>query len=301
MNVRHALPTAPAEGFRSAGVVERAGEQFRAAALPPGVREALKRLYHGALMLQTGGRGLRCALPGGEEIRTLPAHRTLSWNLAEYEAFRAATPKGGVVLDVGANVGAYALLFGQWVGPCGTVVAFEPQPEIHRGLAAHIRLNRLEAVVRPVPSAVSDREASSAWLVAGSAGEARLAAASDRAADAAPPPGTPTAVVSLDRFCARERLQPDVIKIDVEGWELAVLRGARELIARSPGLALFVEMHPSIWPLLGISRDDVLAELAAQQLTLEPLTAAGGDVMAEDAVWGIEGVCVRLRQARCAS
>ena len=79
-------------------------------------------------MLQTGGRGLSCTLPGGERIRALPEHRYLSWNPQEYAAFKRAVSPGMVALDIGANVGAYSMLLGQWVGPAGRVFAFEPAP-----------------------------------------------------------------------------------------------------------------------------------------------------------------------------
>ena len=215
------------------------------------------------------------------------------------------------------------------------MVAFEPQPEICRGLAAHVRLNQLQAVVRPVMAAVGDREHAAPLIVSATAGESRLAVAADLPVDfrgdhpthdhtgyttALPadrnlagsdprrptdvPGVTMTPVLSLDRFCARERLQPDVIKVDVEGWELAVLRGARELIARSPKLALFVELHPSIWPLLGTSRAELLAELEAQQLTIEAIDVPArdhGTGAGADDVWAVEGVCVRLRRRSCAS
>lgn len=291
MNVRQALPTAPAGAFRRAGMLERTGEQFRAAALSPAVRTWLKRVYHGALMLQTGGRGLRSVLPGGEVVRTVPAHRGLSWNPEEYAAFRAATPRDGIVFDVGANVGAYTLLFGQWVGERGRVFAFEPQPEIFAGLAAHVALNRLDASVVPIRAAVGERVATADLVVPATAGEARLATLADASNPAVLT--QPTSVVSLDTFCETHQVRPDVIKVDVEGWELAVLRGARRLLARHPAVALFVELHPSIWPLLGTSRAELLAELAAQQLVLEPLTP-GADI------WGHEGVCVRVRTT-CAS
>jgi hypothetical protein len=96
---------------------------------------------------------------------------------------------------------------------------------------------------------------------------------------------------TIDRFCAREGIEPDFIKIDVEGWELAVLRGARDTIrSRGASLALFVELHPSIWPALNLSRRDFEAELAAQNLQLAPLTSG------EDP-WSVEGVAVRLTHA----
>lgn len=258
----------------------------------------LKRAYHAALMLQSGGRGLPCALPGGEIVRVLPAHRHLSWNRAEYVAFRAVVTTGTVALDVGANVGAYAMVLGQWVGPAGAVYAFEPGPKAFAGLVGHVALNGLGQIVRPVMSAVGGEEAIAPLIVDGPSGECRLAGD----AEAAPPLGraraasgtaTPrtieTPVTTIDRFCAAERIEPAFVKIDVEGWELAVLRGARDTIRRLPHLALFVEMHPSIWPILGVTPDEVMAELDAQSLTIETLTP-GGDA------WAVEGVSVRLRR-----
>jgi FkbM family methyltransferase len=52
----------------------------------------------------------------------------------------------------------------------------------------------------------------------------------------------PVPTVALDDFCARRAIEPDVIKIDVEGAESEVLRGAREILARRHA-ALFLELH----------------------------------------------------------
>jgi FkbM family methyltransferase len=281
--IRQPLDAASSEAFRSRPFLETLGERFRSAVMTPALRVPLKRLYHAALMAQTGGRGMACRLPGGEIVRVLPEHRYLSWNQSEYAAFRAAINRGGVALDVGANVGAYAMVLGQWVGPSGAVFAFEPAPAIFDGLAAHVRLNDLGQVVRPVRAAVGDRTGTAELILSGTAGESRLAAGSDSGVAA-----TTVQTVSIDDFCACEAAVPDFIKIDVEGWELAVLRGARNTIrARGRSLALFVEMHPSIWPALSVTRADLIAEIDAQDLQLVPLTSAANP-------WSVEGVCMRL-------
>jgi FkbM family methyltransferase len=279
---REPLPTAPSSNFRRRPFVEAAGEWFRDAPIGP-ARGLFKSLYHGALMLQTGGRGMPSTLPHGEIVRALPKHRHLSWNPTEYEAFRAAVKPGATALDIGANVGAYSMLLGQWVGASGSVFAFEPAPEIFQGLSRHVRLNGLGRIVTPVCSAVGDTVAHASLLIAGTHGESRLASAADQAG-----PSVEVAVTTVDRFCDQHGLEPDFIKVDVEGFELAVLRGARETIRRrGRDLALFVEMHPSVWRVLGSSKEELLAELDAQSLEIVPLAPTRD-------VWSLEGLCVRL-------
>jgi FkbM family methyltransferase len=283
MIAREPLPTAPSAQFRKRPFVEIAGEWFRHVPMAAGVRGRLKDAYYSALMLRSGGRGLACRLPHGEVVRALPRHRHISWNPEEYEAFRVAAVTGGVALDVGANVGAYSLLLGQWVGTNGSVFAFEPAPDIFKGLARHIVMNGLETVVTPIPAAVGDRVATASLLVAGTHGESRLASGEAEGDTIAVP------MTTVDAFCVERGLTPDFIKVDVEGFELSVLRGARETIRRAGSrLALFVEMHPSVWPVLGTSRQEILDELDAQSLEIVPLAHVAD-------IWSVEGICLRLR------
>lgn len=281
MTERRPLPTAPSNRFRRRSLMDAAGERLRGIPLGTRLRGWGRAAYHAAWLLQTGGRGLSCTLPSGERIRVLPEHRYLSWNPLEYAAFRAAVAPGMVAIDVGANVGAYAVLLGQWVGSAGHVYAFEPAREAFRGLARHVALNDQGGVVRSVAAAVSDREGSGNLVVAATAGESRLAGISEHGLTLTVP------TVTIDSFCAREGVTPSFIKIDVEGAELAVLRGARETIRRGGDrLALFVELHPSIWTILGVTRAEFESELDRQGLRVEPL--AGGDP------WAVEGMVVRL-------
>jgi FkbM family methyltransferase len=275
-----------ADRFRKPGAIERMADRLSRLHFSPSMRRRLKRLYLMALTAKTFGRGLPRLLPGGETVRVLPEYAYLSWNPDEYLAFRDALRPGMVALDVGANVGAYSMLLGQWAGPSGAVFAFEPAPDAFRGLVGHVRLNALTSVVSPIASAVGETVTTAPFLVAGSVGEGRLA--SERDGQAA---GIAVPVTTIDEFCARQRIVPDFIKIDVEGSELAVLRGARETIRASRGkLALFVEMHPSTWPSLGISREDVAEELRRLSLAAHSITPVSD-------MWAVEGICLRLTAA----
>ena len=273
------LPRAHGSSFRRTSSLERVGTRI-ASMLPQGAaRRELRAAFHAAMRLASGARGITAALPAGETVRLLPEFRYVAWNSAEYEAFRNSVKPGDVALDVGANAGAYALLLGMWVRPGGRVFAFEPAPDTFRGLSAHVRLNGLEGVVSPVPMAVAGVSGVASFTTNGTSGENHLLAGSG---------GTEVEAVTIDDFCRREKLRPAFIKIDVEGYELDVLRGARETIrAAGESLALFVEMHPAAWRTMGITRHDVEAELALQGLRAEALTKAPDP-------WALEGECLRL-------
>jgi FkbM family methyltransferase len=272
--------------FRKLTALERLARRVSRVPLGGTVRASLKRAYLGLLEAQTGGAGLTATLPGGEQVRVLPEFSYLGWNPDEYHAFKAAIRPGGIALDVGANAGAYTLLLAQWVGAAGRVVAFEPSRAAFDALVRHIHLNQVGEIASPLCIAVGERQGVAGLVEPGPLGASRLAGAGDS--------GSLTTVptVSIDAFCAAERLAPDFIKIDIEGWELAALRGARQTIhERGKALALFVELHPSVWPRLGVTRAAFEAELDEQALDLITLTPHVDP-------WTVEGICVRLQPRR---
>src|SRR5436309_2773873 len=131
-----------ADRFRSGSWLERTIDRWRRGrglhhmAAPP----ILRRAYEG-LLDHLPGDHLVSSMPGGERVCLSARYRHLSWNPVEYKAFRAAVRPGATVLDVGANVGAYTLMFAAWVGDQGRVFAFEPAPDALAGLRTHVALN----------------------------------------------------------------------------------------------------------------------------------------------------------------
>jgi hypothetical protein len=137
--------------------------------------------------------------------------------------------------------------------------------------------------------AVTSREGTASFIAEGVDGANRLT--SDEATGAEKV--VQVAATTVDAFCRRHGVTPQVIKIDAEGAELEVLRGARETIrAAGPDLQLFVEMHPHLWSSFGTSRAEIETELEQQHLTVERLDGSPD-------IWSLEGVCLRLRP--CAS
>jgi len=269
------------EHFRRESWIERSVARLRGAGRRQAPR-ALRRVHEWVLDHLPGDH-LISTLPGGERVRLYARYRQLSWNPLEYEAFRAAVAPGATVLDVGANLGAYTLLFATWTGPGGRVIAFEPAPQAANGLRRQLVLNELDDRVEVVQTAVADRIGSAPFVSEGASGANQLApGAADQRAITVP-------TTTIDAFCEARGVRPDVIKIDVEGAELDVLRGARRTLAR-PGVRAFLELHPAAWAARGVTQHDIVEELSAQQLVPEPLDPSID-------IWRTEGIAVRLRRA----
>lgn len=135
--------------------------------------------------------------------------------------FSSLVRPGHVVYDIGANVGFFTLLSARLCAPGGSVVAFEPFPRNLNYLHQHVALNRLVNVT-VVEAAVSD--VCGAGFLGGRAGNpAEVALARE---------GLPVSLVTIDECVARRGLPPPhLLKIDVEGAESAVLRGAASVLS----------------------------------------------------------------------
>ena len=164
-----------------------------------------------------------------EEMLAVVAH-----NLREGDAF----------MDVGSNVGVFAVVSGRVVGQRGTVIAFEPDPRSFAQLQKNLSLNDLQTaqafmvalgehdekarlyVDRPAPSLIggegnSEGQGNYEWVQ----------------------------VVNGDRFLKMHGLPvPRVIKIDAEGYEYGVLRGLSATLSDAAAELVACEVHPYLLP-----------------------------------------------------
>jgi FkbM family methyltransferase len=158
--------------------------------------------------------------------------------------------RGDTFLDVGANVGWIALVASRQVGRQGRVIAFEPSPPLISLLRYHRRVN-LAWNLTVESAAVSDKCGTS-LLYLHNSGKSVLNSITKTAmmwkeGPSSQPESVEVKTCSIDEYCERTKLQPRAIKIDVEGAELMVLRGAREVLTRhKPTLILAV--HPALIP-----------------------------------------------------
>lgn len=151
-----------------------------------------------------------------------------------------------VFFDIGANFGFYSLLAAELV-TAGRIVAFEPVPYVFESLKTNARA---AGNVEAVDSAVSDREG----LLDFDEAPASRHTGSSFSEESSRLPGAPhfefkkikVRSTTVDEFCARTKLVPTVIKVDVEGAEKLVIEGARRTLASaSPTLIMEVWKPPT--------------------------------------------------------
>jgi FkbM family methyltransferase len=206
------------------------------------VRDRLVRLLapgSGELVIHT--RGLRLAIPAEESC-------VYHYVLGEYEPvtsslFEEACHEGAYVLDIGACVGFYSLLAARRVGARGKVVAVEPDPSNYGLLRKNIEMNGLSGVVAALQVAVSRPGEDSMWLY-----RYRYPGYHSLHQDPVETLQSKLRVPSATVDAIVERFfggKVDVVKMDIEGHEVAALEGMGRTFEANATLTLFVEWNPA--------------------------------------------------------
>jgi FkbM family methyltransferase len=197
----------------------------------------LPRVRDFAFRCMYGRRGFPVRI-AGDEYRLDPQLRR--WNVdAERdvrEVFDRVIRNGDTVADIGANFGLHTMYLASLTGAAGRVFAFEPVPSNVGLLRTHLRYNGFTDCVTVVQSAVSNSPAQSLDLRLSEdafAVEASLVGGSELRRITVPN-------VRLDDF--EFGTVPTLLKIDVEGAELEVIRGGEALLRRSHPV-LVMEVH----------------------------------------------------------
>jgi FkbM family methyltransferase len=168
---------------------------------------------------------------------------------------------GMTVLDIGAHHGFYTLLASRKVGPQGRVLAVEASPRERERLGAHLRINgckNVEIDARALGEIEGDAEL---YLVHGSqngCNSLRKPQVSE------PTEAIPIHVERLDSVLRDHRITAvDFVKLDVEGSELAVLKGASELLRNRPRPAILAEVQDVRTNPWGYAAREIIQYLAA--------------------------------------
>lgn len=165
--------------------------------------------------------------------------------------FIKSIKEGDTVFDIGANVGYYTVLASKLVGVKGKVYAVEPDKKNIELLKKNIELNNC-LNVEIVPIALGSENKISYFLSdRANPGESRITQKVTKEL---------VQVKTLDKLVKEKNIKKvDVIKLDVEGGEVDVFRGAKKLVKSSKNLKIFVECNPKA---LGNSGEDKIALIA---------------------------------------
>lgn len=183
---------------------------------------------------------------------------------AEFESFVAYCHREMLLFDLGASYGLFSLAAAKFDG---NAVAVDPSPIAIRMITRQLDFNQARQNIRLVKAAVSDVNGSLKMLSSGVFSEGYLRFVTGRSHREL----TNVGAITIDKL-ASEFGSPTHIKIDVEGYEAAALRGGRETLKRTSPL-LFLELHNQLVAADGRDPNEALDEL--QSLDYEALALDG--------------------------
>lgn len=191
--------------------------------------------------------------------------------------FAQAVRPGMTVVDAGAYLGYFTLIAAGIVGRKGHVYAFEPHPESFEALLGNVRANRFEDRVTAVRMALADRPGIRPFGLDDNPTHSGFAKADDRSR-------------SMEVQCLRlddyfdHAPPPDMVKIDVEGAELAVLTGMQQTLDRvRDDFVMIVEFNPAALRQAGTGPDELVAWVREAGLRIWVINERSGRIESPNA------------------
>jgi FkbM family methyltransferase len=202
---------------------------------------------------------------------------SVALGLVEPEVQQALTrllAEGDVMYDIGASAGFFSLLGARLVGPTGRVYAFEPVPEVADALRHNAEINRLDQVA--VKQIALSSHSGQAVLVLVPTNSWRL---EEFGAPEHRRRSLSVQLATVDELVAAGELEPpSLVKIDVDGAELEVIRGMEATLRRHRPVVV-CELHDT--------NREFVALMRSNGYTVQPLE---GDEAVETAHWNVHAL-----------
>jgi FkbM family methyltransferase len=219
------------------------------------------------------------------------AYKTFA-DRAERELLRKILFRGSIVADVGANIGVYSEFLSRCVGPTGLVHSFEPSPDNFRRLSA---VTRDLSNVRLTQAVVGERSGECKLYVSDKLNVDHRAYETDDDSRRT----FFTEMVALDDYF-KPGQRVDLIKMDIQGYELHALRGAQRVLQENPDINLLLEFWPAGLEQAGVSWEGLIEMLQSLDMNLTLVRTFGlvpfdaGDVR-NDVSWYVNVFAHRTR------
>lgn len=199
--------------------------------------------------------GVKLKLPT-KYFRLFPA----DYEKDNFEFFKKHIKQGDIILDIGAHIGLFAIFFAKLSK--GKVYSFEPTPATLKWLKKTIDINHCNNIVTIVPKAISDKAGKAKFFVSPTSdiSVANSLIGYEDGVMEVRDGSYEVDMISIDEFVKEKRIKPNILKIDAEGVELQLLKGAADTFLNcrpiaTLGLHLFAyknkkETLAEIWDIL---------------------------------------------------
>ena len=174
---------------------------------------------------------------------------------------------GDVVVDAGANIGIYSQFLARRVGATGIVHSFEPSPENFRRLQS---ATRNLANVRLSQAAVGEFSGRAALYLSDKLNVDHRTYATEGDSRS----NVPINIIALDDYF-KPGQRVDLVKMDIQGYELHALRGANRVLVDNPDLKLLLEFWPYGLKQAGVNWVEPLDTLRDKNMLVSEITNCG--------------------------
>ena len=206
------------------------------------MNSVIRKIGYGVIDIFTLGRGVTKKINGiavkfpANYFRYFPD----DYEKENFSLIDTVVNKGDIVIDIGAHIGLMAVVLGKRIGENGKIYSFEPTPYSFTVLKKTIRLNKLEKIITPINQAV-----------AATSGSIEFNANKENVSNSivsydynSGHQKMTVTTISVDEFVKQQQLSRlNFIKIDAEGVELDVLKGAKETLLQFD-LKMILALHP---------------------------------------------------------
>jgi FkbM family methyltransferase len=222
---------------------------------------AILRRLHPQVVLSVGNEQI--ALDLRDQVIGSILYMAGQYETELQRVMRAIDLNGSVCLDIGANIGLHTILMSRQAGTSGSVFAFEPEAHNFLLLTRNVALNKATNVFLS-RCAIGEKEGTcSLVLHPTNYGDHRISDVLAFATNVQDVPITTVDAALMDIPEGRVRL----VKIDVQGYELKVLRGMKTTLCRNPDAIMMIEVFPEGLKAAGTSASELVENLRSLGLS----------------------------------
>ena len=227
---------------------------------------AIKNIAYKAVDVMTLGRGIKRNF-SGEEIRFPPKwsrYFRTDYEPETFAFFSEHLSPGDTVMDIGAHIGLFSVIAARLVGESGKVFSFEPTPFTRKVLSQMVRLNHCENIVSIRGEAVSDKRGKTTFFDTGDTISVMNSLIKNERSQG----GFEVLTITVDEFVSEHHVRPTCLKVDVEGAELALLKGALKTMKDIKPTMRF-SLHPPFIPNAQVALDEIWSIFKENQYSIK--------------------------------